>query len=332
MVHEPHDALFKDTFSNLENAAEELRAVLPPAIAAALDWPTLTLESGSFIEAALGKRFSDLLFSITPRVTPRSRLGRRAPAKVFLYLLFEHQSTPDGLIAFRLLRYEVDIWNRYLDDHEGARQLPAIIPLVLYHGAQRWQVPRNFIDLIDLSWLEDPVRAAARRYLPAFEYVLDDLTATPDEALKRRPMNAWSRMVLGALKRGPRGDWEGFLLEWPEVMEEVLGGADGLRTFAKVLLYLMDLGRASPQQIEDVLKEKSMSEHIEKAFVSTADQLRQQGRTEQSRVILRKQLTRRFGPLAAEVEARIAQAAPAQLERWIEEFAVASTLDEVFRD
>ena len=87
-----------------------------------------------------------------------------------------------------------------------------------------------------------------------------------------------------------------------------------------------------------------MSATIEKAFVSTADQLRQQGfergydsgydsgRTEQSRANLRKLLTRRFGPLAAEVESRIAQAALAQLEHWIEEFAVASTLDQVFRD
>ena len=83
-----------------------------------------------------------------------------------------------------------------------------------------------------------------------------------------------------------------------------------------------------------------MSATIEKAFVSTADQLRQQGfergfdsgRTEQSRAILRKQLTRHFGPLAAEVETRIAQATPDQFEHWIEEFAVASTLDEVFRD
>ena len=175
------------------------------------------------------------------------RRRRRAPAKVFLYLLFEHQSTPDWLIAFRLLRYEVDIWNRFLDDHEDARQLPAIIPLVLYHGAERWRVPRNFRDLLDLSWLEEPAQTAARRYLPAFEYLLDDLTATPDQALKERTMNAGSRLVLGALKRGPYGDWEGFLLQWPEVMEEVLDGADGLRKFAKVLRYLMDLDRASTE-------------------------------------------------------------------------------------
>lgn len=333
MVHEPHDALFKDTFTNLQNAADELRVVLPPALATALDWSSLTLESGSFVEAALNKRFSDLLFSIDLA----GDLAGDDDRKVFLYLLFEHQSTPDELISFRLLRYEVDIWDRYLQEHEDARRLPAIIPLVLYHGERTWQVPRNFVDLIAL---EGPARTAALRYLPAFEYVLDNLTATPDALLKQRPMNAESRMVLGALKRGPRGDWWGFLLEWPEVLEEVLGGLDGLSKFAKVLLYLMEQGKASTKQIDDVLKEHVMSESIEKGFVSTADQLRQQGysrgydtgQAEKSRAILRKQLARRFGPLSAEVETRIARAEPAQLDHWIEEFAVASTLDEVFRD
>ena len=325
MVHEPHDALFKATFSDLENAAGELRVALPPALAAALDWSTLSLESTSFVEAALGKRFSDLLFSVTLVGAP--------DRQVFLYLLFEHQSTPDELMAFRLLRYEVEIWTRFLKKHKDARRLPAIIPLVLYHGERTWQVPRDFVDLIDL---EGPARAAALRYLPAFEYVLDNLTATSDEALKQRPVNAESRMVMGALKRGPRGDWRGFLLEWPEVLEEVLGGVDGLNKFAKVLLYLMERGGASTEQIEDVLQEHVMSEPIEKAFVSTADQLRQQGyargQAEKSRAILRKLLARRFGPLSAAVEARIEQAEPARIDRWLEEVVVAGTLDEVFGD
>lgn len=323
MVHEPHDALFKATFSSLEAAAEEFRAVLPAALANALDWSTLALESGSFIEDALKKRFSDLLFSVSPVGAPSHR--------VLLYLLFEHQSQPRELMAFRLLRYEVDIWSGYLAEHEGARRLPAIIPLVLYHGERAWQVPRNLRALIDVEALEAPVRAEIERYLPAFEYLLDDLSVVPDQALKQRPMSAASRLVLGALKRGRAGDWKGLLVDWPEVMEEVLGGIDGLQRVTQVLLYLMSVNRVSPEEIETFLKEHVMSENIEETFLSTADQLILRGKVAKGREMLCKLLERRFGMLPAEVVARIEQAEPAQVDRWIEEVVVAGSLDEVFQ-
>ena len=43
MTARPHDAFFKDTLSNLDNARGELRSVLPPEISALVDWSTLQL-------------------------------------------------------------------------------------------------------------------------------------------------------------------------------------------------------------------------------------------------------------------------------------------------
>jgi predicted transposase YdaD len=76
-----HDLLFRSTFSQLEHAASFLRLVLPPALVARLDWGSLTLCPGSFVDEALGERLTDLLFSI---------LFQGSPA--LLYLLFEHES------------------------------------------------------------------------------------------------------------------------------------------------------------------------------------------------------------------------------------------------
>jgi hypothetical protein len=46
---QPHDALFKKTFSVPEHAAAEFRAVLPPKLIACADFSTLALCPGSYV-------------------------------------------------------------------------------------------------------------------------------------------------------------------------------------------------------------------------------------------------------------------------------------------
>jgi Putative transposase, YhgA-like len=58
-----HDALFKATFSQVEHAAGELQAILPPALSARIDFATLTLCPGNFVDPDLRQRYTDLLFS-----------------------------------------------------------------------------------------------------------------------------------------------------------------------------------------------------------------------------------------------------------------------------
>ncbi len=95
----PHDALFKYVFSQPEHAASELRAVLPAELSMRIDWSSLELQPTSFVDERLSGRQADVLFMLRCQ-------GR----KTYLYVLLEHQSTPDALMAFRLLRYLVRIW------------------------------------------------------------------------------------------------------------------------------------------------------------------------------------------------------------------------------
>lgn len=123
MAHNPHNALFARTFLKPENAASFLRAVLPKALARQLDFTTLKTLRTHFVDRVLWARESDLLFSI-------SFAGRKA----FIYALFEHQSSIDRWMAFRLLCYIVHIWELFLKQNPKAKKLPLIIPIVLYHG------------------------------------------------------------------------------------------------------------------------------------------------------------------------------------------------------
>ena len=59
----PHDSVFRRIFGVPENAASQLRAVLPPDLAARVDLGRLATVPASFVDEALQWRYSDLLFT-----------------------------------------------------------------------------------------------------------------------------------------------------------------------------------------------------------------------------------------------------------------------------
>jgi predicted transposase/invertase (TIGR01784 family) len=125
-VHQPHDKLFKAGFSDIPTAAELFRHYLPERISGELEWPTLKIELGTFIDEKLQGTESDLLYSV------RTKASKQA---CFLYILFEHQRKEDHWLALRLLRYMISIWEQLLGKDPGVKKLPPIIPVVA--GAER---------------------------------------------------------------------------------------------------------------------------------------------------------------------------------------------------
>lgn len=142
LIHNPHDLFFKETFGRVENARAFLGRYLPPRIAAKIDWATLKLEQSSFVDERLEPRSSDLLYS-----------AHLCGAPVLLYCLFEHQSTVDPDMPFRLLVYMVRIWEHWLKQASRDQRPPCIIPLVLHQGGEHgrsqttfgtgWKCPRS---------------------------------------------------------------------------------------------------------------------------------------------------------------------------------------------
>jgi len=158
-----HDELFRHIFSNPEHAAGELRHVFRAALGAAIDWATLTLEPGTFVDEKLRELRSDLLFS--------AQCGGR---RVLIYFLMEHQSTDDRFMALRLLGYMVRIWEDYRRAHPEATHLPPILPVVVCHDDTGWRAPRSFVELLDIP---ADLAAVLAPQIVSFEMVVDDLSA-----------------------------------------------------------------------------------------------------------------------------------------------------------
>ncbi|HGJ5854332.1 Rpn family recombination-promoting nuclease/putative transposase [Arsenophonus nasoniae] len=119
----PHDAVFKQFLSEKETAKDFFDIWLPDEIKALCDLDSLKVESGSFIDADMKNYQSDILYSVNTK-----------KGNGYIYVLIEHQSTPDKLIAWRLMRYSLAAMYKHLE--QGNKQLPLVFPILFYCGEQ----------------------------------------------------------------------------------------------------------------------------------------------------------------------------------------------------
>ncbi len=164
-VSRPHDKYFQRVFSNAEDAASLLRSCVPAALARTLRWSTLTHLPGRFVSDDWHDSEGDLVFSVQRKGSDE--------VPVLVYVVLEHQSTPDRWMPLRMLNYCTQVWVAWQDSHQQEERLPLIVPLVFYQGGQRWEYAREFAELV--------ADAEEWRWVPRFEHLLIDQTEqSPD--------------------------------------------------------------------------------------------------------------------------------------------------------
>ena len=132
-----HDALVRRVLGDPDAARAWLKARLPEAVAQHLDFATLQRMPGSFVDEALRRSETDVLFE--------ARHGTGQP--VHVYVLVEHQSTVDFWLRLRLLRYQSRIWEEERTRRPRAQSISPIVTVVLHHGPRAWAPDTRFEDL-----------------------------------------------------------------------------------------------------------------------------------------------------------------------------------------
>lgn len=314
----PHDALFKRTFSNVENAAAELRAVLPATIVAETDFETLKVVPGSFVDELYSEVHSDLLYEVEVR-------NRRA----LVYVLFEHQSTVDPLMPQRLLGYISRVLEHHVEKKGGKLPLPVVLPVVLHHSESGWMRKRDFHSLFDAEVLS--VDGVAE-LVPRFEFVLDDVSRASDEELMRRAERETARIVpvvLWAMRDARAGErLVASVAAWQSLLQHVWQAPSGRAALVEVFRYISLVGdRLSRDNLIEVAG--AAAPDAKEVVMTLAEQWIAEGRAEGERVLLLKQLRLKFGELPVSAQAQVDQANEEQLSLWAERVLTASSLDEV---
>lgn len=250
-----NDGFFKAIFSQPEHATAFFKSHLPPAITARIDWPSLKVMPGSFIKSSLQRMHSDLLFSVN--------IGER---ETLLYLLFEHQSTPDPAMPLRLQGYMTEILNQHHKSH--GLPLPLVLPLVFHQGPETWNVSTAFEDLFALP---EEFAADLLPFLPKFSHALLDLTRfnpATDEG------DTVLRVVLELMKLARQKELLRFF-RW-------LAGfsAKDLPDNLLSLMLLYALHIDSDLDAKQIYHNLSPNPELEKSTMSVAEKLKAEGRLE----------------------------------------------------
>ena len=150
----------------------ELLRIIGGDLVNGLDFGRLQRVNTTYIADNLREQESDLVFLVPFRGVDET--------EVMIYILLEHQSTPDPSMGFRLLFYMCQIWDqqrqKWLAEAVAKSEwrFRPIIPVVFYTGTREWQsLPVSLETLMDVP---EPLM----RFTPKFDTLFLGIGAEPD--------------------------------------------------------------------------------------------------------------------------------------------------------
>lgn len=260
---------------------------------------------------------------------------------LYVYLLFEFQSTINKFMALRMLvyvglLYQDLIKNRYFDP-DG--KLPFILPIVLYNGTQRWNAPSSTQDLI----AKPP--QGLNHFMPQMAYFpIDEGSYTFEELERLNSLAAIvfmleSQTTMAGLHKGMD-----MVLKWPDnekrqtlynaianlvtrvwrkKLPDVPMPRDGVNDLKGVFSML--------SENIDIMISEGMKKGVTQGLAQGLEQGLEQGEKRGNAAMFKAMLAIRFGSIPDHIVAQIDAASADQLRKWGERLFVASNLDAVFR-
>lgn len=331
-VQNPHDKFFKKTFGDVAVAGDFLDNYLPQSIVDIIDMDTLEPQKDSFINKELQESFSDLLY----KANINNREG-------YLYFLFEHKSYSSRDVAFQLLKYMVEIWNAKV---ENTTQLPVIIPLVIYHGRDGWNIKPTLGEII-LGYEELPTDV--QTLIPDYKYLLYDLSRYTDEQIKGAVIN---KIVMTMMRDMPREDIIQilkFVLKAAIILLELEDKQTGMEYLETLVRYLLsarsDLTKGHfnelVKKIETIYPEGSerimtlaemfREEGMERGIIKGMEQGIEKGETKALVRTAIKLLTRKFGSVPEDIKQGISKLDASTLDVILDRVLDYESLEDVKR-
>ncbi len=310
-VKNPHDAMVKVAFRKIELARSFFRKYLPRRIAELLDLDILEIRNGSYVDEKLRDRHSDIVYGTRIKKT-----------EAFLYLLFEHQSAPDRFFVFRLLCYIVNLWREYLDQNPKAKTLPVVIPLLLYHGKEKWNAPDRMWKLLDGG-------ENFREYVPDFSFELYSLADYEDESLLVGDFMALG-VVLYLMKHIFDRDFGEVFVKAMKYLANIRDKRTQLEFLELALRYAYHARNDEKAAVHNYIErgiEQINEKDARRLAMSVAEQIRQEGIKKGQIGIFLKMIKRRFGHVPPGLDEKLGNADIGVLDEFGD-----SLLDSDFKD
>jgi len=160
-----HDDFVRSILANIEIAIAYFKNYLPVAVSEKLEFSTLVQLPETYLSEELKKSISDIVYSCKLK-------GKKG--KIKISLLIEHKSSYDKKTIIQIGSY---IFSAFLKQIQNKEPLSLVIPVLLYHGQQKWEY-QTLTELFAV--LDDDLKP----YLPSFDYVFNNLGILTDKEIE----------------------------------------------------------------------------------------------------------------------------------------------------
>lgn len=245
LIQKSHDKLFKANMIVKSVAKSFIKNYLPEKLVNRINLKTLEIQKDSLIEPELTEYYMDLLYKVD--------LDNK---EAYIYILFEHKSTVDKSVSLQLLKYMVGIWQL----KSSKEKYPIIVPIVFYHGSDKWNLSRNFRDLFESAGINS-------EYIPDYRYLLCNVTNIPDEEIKGT--DRLKAMILTF--KYIRGEVKVHYVK--KIYHLIKGNVKVIKMFT---LYILTNANIEPKELKELTSDE-LSEKEGEVIMTTAERLISQG-------------------------------------------------------
>ena len=257
-ITDPHDTIFKTSFSDKANAIDLINGTFPKEIVENLKLETLTLDSTTYIDRKLKKYYSDLVYTCKYKNTD-----------ILITLLFEHKSYLPEFPHVQLLRYILNIQEHSISN---TNKLIFTLPVVFYHGKDTWK-KRSFSEYFNIK--DDFLL----KFIPNFDYLVIDLSGYSNDDIKQKITGQLLKILMQIMKYSYN---ENILNENLEKIFKIgklyIEEPKGLIFFEKIIRYLYEIDdNLDVDKLMEIVKEND--DKAGGVIMSTATKLIQKGET-----------------------------------------------------
>ncbi|MCP5102130.1 MAG: Rpn family recombination-promoting nuclease/putative transposase [bacterium] len=258
-INNAHNNVFVKTFSDPENVKILLKMALPEAVKNAIDFSTTEIDFTTYVSDDVKDYYSDIVV----KTRMKTKDGEEIQADI--YILVEHKSTAKNKDLVQVLKYMYLGWQNDVDQGKPPR---VIIPLIFYHGKEKWNVPRSFVDQFNV---DDEIK----KFLLNYRYILFDTRDWDflDEANAELKNNVYLLTALVLMKSAYNED-----IETIEAIFKLWHEKGFTEEKNKILFFLMYITEIRDMPL-DKLQEKLKESKIEGGDLmpSLAQRLREEG-------------------------------------------------------
>jgi predicted transposase/invertase (TIGR01784 family) len=307
--------------TDIRVAREFFEEHLPETIHSLVELDTLKISQKSYIDENLNELSSDILYSV--KIKNSDELA-------FIYVLAEHQSTVDPLMAFRLWNYIMLIIQDYIKQTSPKpTKLPLVFPLVFYHGKEPYNACRNLRDLIQAP--ADIVENVLFR-----DFCLVDTHNIKDEELRERH---WASILVYMMKHVYDREVWSLIQNLIEMIKKIELEEGAVILITNLLEYWLIKAETTkqPQEFIETIQQ-GLSVPIKGALMNMGEQLIQQGVQKGIQqgiqlgegALLIHLLEQKFTTLPKLYRQRVEQANTEMLLKWGVRVLEAKALEDVF--